>query len=320
MTTTKSPRNKTIDFQVEQGDPYLKRCLTTEDVRAGAAVENSTINGDLFDVIDYVPDNSADLIVADPPYNRNKEFGSTSFRKGSHDWYAEFTRRWLEAVLPKLKSHGSIYICADWQTSIILAPLLEESLTIQNRITWQREKGRGSTRNWKNAHEDVWFCTKGKETVFNVDAVKQRRRVMAPYREGGVAKDWLENSNGRFRDTHPSNFWDDITVPFWSMPENTAHPTQKPEKLVAKMILASTSYDDLVLDPFLGSGTTSVVAKKLGRRYVGIEKESLYCAWSEFRIARAAQGDSIQGYDDGVFWERNTRAEMVRSLDGRNVQ
>jgi len=106
--------------------------------------------------------------------------------------------------------------------------------------------------------------------------------------------------------THPSNFWADITVPFWSMPENTEHPTQKPEKLLAKIILASTSKNNVVLDPFLGSGTTSVVAKKLGRKFVGIEQDETYCCLAEKRLALAENDHTIQGYADGVFWERNT--------------
>ena len=83
--------------------------------------------------------------------------------------------------------------------------------------------------------------------------------MIAPYRENGKPKDWNESEKGNFRDTHPSNIWSDITVPFWSMPENTDHPTQKPEKLLAKIILASTNPGDLILDPFAGSGTTAVV-------------------------------------------------------------
>lgn len=88
-----------------------------------------------------------------------------------------------------------------------------------------------------------------------------RRKVIAPYKVDGKPKDWEETPEGNYRNTYPSNFWDDISIPYWSMPENTAHPTQKPEKLLAKLILASSNTDDIILDPFLGSGTTSVVAK-----------------------------------------------------------
>ena len=95
------------------------------------------------------------------------------------------------------------------------------------------------------------------------------------------------------------------------MSENTDHPTQKPEKLVAKVILASSKPNDVVFDPFLGSGTTSVVAKKLGRRYVGVEIDELYCCLTEKRLETANNIRNIQGYSDGVFWERNTLSEQM---------
>jgi site-specific DNA-methyltransferase (adenine-specific) len=145
---------------------------------------------------------------------------------------------------------------------------------------------------------------------FNVDAVKIKRKVIAPYKNGdGEPKDWVETEDGKYRVTHPSNLWTDITIPFWSMPENTDHPTQKPEKLVAKIILASSKPNDVVFDPFLGSGTTSVVAKKLDRKYVGIEIDELYCCLAEKRLEMAQE--SIQGYSDGVFWERNSLNEQT---------
>jgi site-specific DNA-methyltransferase (adenine-specific) len=179
-------------------------------------------------------------------------------------------------------------------------------LKVRNRITWEREKGRGARHNWKNASEDIWFCTVGDDYVFNVDDVKVRRKVIAPYRtEDGSPKDWAETQDGNFRDTHPSNFWSDITVPFWSMPENTDHPTQKSEKLLSKLVLASSNSGDLIFDPFLGSGTSSVVASKLGRRYIGIEAVEEYALLAERRLEMVRQDRAIQGYADGIFWERN---------------
>ena len=220
--------------------------------------------------------------------------------------YGEYTRKWLAAVSPLLKDNGSIYVCCDWESSLIIGNILGDFFTVRNRITWQREKGRGAKSNWKNSMEDIWFATKGKEYTFNLDDVKTRRKVIAPYREKGKPKDWEETETGNYRDTCPSNFWDDLTVPFWSMPENTAHPTQKSEKLIARLILASSNQGDMVFDPFLGSGTTSVVAKKLGRRYIGIEKEERFCIWAEQRLERAETEKRIQGFEDGVFWERNS--------------
>src|SRR5262249_52265014 len=104
-----------------------------------------------------------------------------------------------------------------------------------------------------------------------------------------------------------SNIWTDLTVPYWSMPENTDHPTQKPEKLLAKIILASSREGDLVFDPFNGSGTTTVVGKKLERHYLGGEIDENYFCLAQKRLELASQDRSIQGYVDGVFWERNSK-------------
>ena len=162
-------------------------------------------------------------------------------------------------------------------------------------------------KNWKNSAEDIWFFTISDEFTFNLDAVKIRRKVLAPYTENGKPKDWEKSENGNFRTTHPSNIWTDLSVPFWSMPENTDHPTQKPEKLLAKIILASTNTGDLILDPFAGSGTTAVTAKKLGRDFLAIESDEKFCLLAEKRLEMADADRSIQGYSDGIFWERNSK-------------
>jgi site-specific DNA-methyltransferase (adenine-specific) len=91
------------------------------------------------------------------------------------------------------------------------------------------------------------------------------------------------------------------------MPENTDHPTQKPEKLLAKLILASSNPGDLILDPFGGSGTTAVTAQKLDRRFTAVELNEEYCLWALARLARARQNKSIQGYENGIFYERNSK-------------
>jgi site-specific DNA-methyltransferase (adenine-specific) len=250
---------------------------------------------------------SVDLLVLDPPYNLNKRFGGTTFSRRSVEDYAGWLGEVLDALLPLLKPSGTVYVCGDWHTSNSIFAAVAPRLKVRNRITWEREKGRGAKTNWKNSSEDIWFCTVGDQYTFNVDDVKLRRKVIAPYRaEDGSPKDWSESRDGNFRDTHPSNLWSDITIPFWSMPENTDHPTQKSEKLLSKLVLASSNPGDLVLDPFLGSGTSSVVAKKLGRRYVGIEIEEEYALLAERRLELAELDRTIQGYAEGVFWERNT--------------
>jgi site-specific DNA-methyltransferase (adenine-specific) len=311
MMKVKADRNKTIDTGLAEGCRYLERCISVNDyVKNIFSVLDKTILGDSFEILGYLPPESVDLIIIDPPYNLTKTFNKKTFSKKSQSEYEEYTHKWLNLAAPILKTDGSIYICCDWETSIIMGNILGDYFKIQNRITWQREKGRGAKANWKNGMEDIWFATKGDQYTFNLDAVKTRKKVVAPYRVNGKPKDWQESESGNYRDTHPSNFWDDITIPFWSMPENTAHPTQKPEKLIAKMILASSNENDIVLDPFLGSGTTSVVAKKLKRRYVGIEADKQYCLWAEQRLETADTDRDIQGYFNGVFWERNSLAEQ----------
>lgn len=266
-----------------------------------------TLCADLFDVLDLLPRGFADLLFLDPPYNLDKDFGGLRFPRRDGDAYLAWLRSWLPRLVPALRPGASIYLCGDWESSGALQSALSEVAVIRNRITWQREKGRGARANWKASSEDIWFATLSDGYWFDVEAVKQRRRVLAPYREGGLPKDWEETRDGRFRLTHPGNFWDDLSVPFWSMPENTDHPTQKPEKLLAKLVLASCPPGGVVLDPFLGSGTSAVVARKLGRRHVGIEVNEEYCLWAEKRLELALSDREIQGYEDGVFWERNTR-------------
>ena len=305
---SKSPLNKTIDTTVEEGSAYLARCVRLDT--ACVIPPDSTVCADMLDACGHIPEKSVDLIIADPPYNLYKTYSGRAFNRMDRDEYEKYTRRWIEAVEPLLKDDGSVYICCDWESSLIIGSVLPDYFLVRNRITWQREKGRGARANWKNGMEDIWFATKGRDYTFNLDAVKTRRRVIAPYREEGRPKDWEETASGNFRDTCPSNFWDDLTVPFWSMPENTAHPTQKPEKLMARLILASSNPGDLVLDPFVGSGTTSVTASKLDRRYIGIEREERFCIWTEQRLEMARTDRRIQGFEDGVFWERNSSAAV----------
>lgn len=306
MQKQKASRNKTIDTPVSQGEKYIKKCIKIESpVTDVNEIIDKTIMGNTFEVMPNLPKESVDLIIADPPYNLTKSFNGKTFAKKKKSDYEEYTRKWISAVYPLLKEDGSIYICCDWESSLIIGNVMSKFFNVQNRITWQREKGRGAKANWKNGLEDIWFATKSDKYTFNLDDVKIRKKVVAPYRVDGKPKDWIETDEGKFRDTCPSNFWDDITIPFWSMPENTSHPTQKSEKLIAKIILASSNKGDIVFDPFLGSGTTSVTAKKLERHYIGIELDEQYCLFAEQRLEMADSSKEIQGYD-GVFWERNS--------------
>ena len=305
----KAERNRTLVISDGNKDQLKSKLLRPQDIGKWSeeSLANKTLCADLFAVMDRLPKDFADLIILDPPYNLTKDFNGKKFKARSNIKYLEYLRSWFPAIVRSLKPNGSLYLCGDWKSSSALQTVMEEHLIILNRITWQRDKGRGAKANWKNGMEDIWFAVKDpKNYHFDLEAVKMKRKVMAPYKENGVPKDWEQSNEGNFRLTHPSNFWDDITVPYWSMPENTDHPTQKPEKLVAKLILASSKPGDLVFDPFLGSGTSSVVAKKLGRRYLGIEQNEEYALLAEARLEMADSNRIIQGYTEGVFWERNT--------------
>lgn len=310
LNKQKSSRNKTIDISIEEGQHFLDRTITLKESLPIEDLTNKTIVGDTFEALKNVPPESIDLIIVDPPYNLSKNYHGNKFNKRNNEAYQKYTNDWLDLVIPLLKPNGTLYVCCDWESGMVIGDVLSEKITIKNRITWQREKGRGAKTNWKNGMEDIWYCVKGADYTFNVDDVKLRKKVITPYRENGEPKDWEETEGGNFRDTYPSNFWGDITIPFWSMPENTAHPTQKPEKLIAKLILASSNKGDIVLDPFLGSGTTSVVAKKLDRLYIGIEQNPQYAIWSEKRLETAETNKTIQGYTNGRFWDRNTLLEQ----------
>lgn len=299
--------NRTLTLTNEEIEPLRQKLLTEKNITANNNVINKTLNGDILDMLKYVPDEFADLIIIDPPYNLSKNFNGMKFNSRSDDSYDEYLATWFPEVCKKLKPNGSLYMCGDWKCTSSLQRTIEKELTILNRITWQREKGRGAKSNWKNGMEDIWFAVKNpNDYYFDVEAVMMKRKVIAPYKVDGKPKDWDESEDGNFRLTYPSNFWDDISIPFWSMPENTDHPTQKSEKLYAKLVLASSKEGDVVFDPFLGSGTASVVAKKLNRKYCGIELNEEYCMWAEKRLQMADTDKTIQGYSDGVFWERNT--------------
>lgn len=307
MEKQRAERNRTLTLSEEEKQIFEKQIFHLSQKASLEQVENQIIQGDLFETIDLLPENSVDLMIIDPPYNLSKNFNGLNFNGRSNQEYIEYLESWFPKVIRLLKKDASLYICGDWKCSAALYEVTSKYLKVRNRITWQREKGRGASSNWKNCTEDIWFATVSDEYYFDVNAVKQKKRVIAPYKQDGKPKDWQENDDGKYRLTCPSNFWDDISIPFWSMPENTDHPTQKPEKLIAKLILASSAPNAVVFDPFLGSGTTAVTAAKLGRRFFGIELNQEYCMWALKRLERAKDDKSIQGYEDGIFYERNMK-------------
>src|SRR5215213_5204789 len=289
----RAPRNRTIDLSPEEVELYRERLVFEDDL---SDFRNKIICGDAFEVLKKLPAGAFDLLFADPPYNLTKNFGENSFKQTSLDEYEAWLEAWLKDCARLLKKTASVYICGDWRSAAAIQRVGMKFFTLRNRITWEREKGRGARSNWKNSSEDIWFFTVSEKFVFNTEAVKIKRKVLAPYTENGAPKDWEKSAEGNFRITHPSNLWTDLTVPFWSMPENTEHPTQKPEKLLAKIILASTNENDLILDPFAGSGTTAVTAKKLNRNFCAVECDERYCLLAEKRLKLAEKDKTIQGF------------------------
>lgn len=261
----------------------------------------------------YIKNESVDLIWVDPPYyisgNINEE-SDTEFGN-RNDWdrqwknkkeYRDWTKSYLEIAFHQLKKTGSIYVCISWQNANIIQDLLEEvGFTIQNRITWKRDKGRGAKSNWKSIHEDIFFATKNpRNYTFNIEEVMVDKKVVAPYRnDDGTPKDWWINENGeKVRKTYPGNLWEDFCVPYWSMkevksyaktkktPNNTLpkHNTQKPKDLVKRCILASSNKNDLIVDYFAGSGTTAIAAEELGRNSIVFDINKLCIQMIETRI------------------------------------
>lgn len=307
----RASRNRTIDLSEAEIELYRSRLIFADSRMDLSEFQNKIICGDAFQILKKLPKASFDLLFADPPYNLTRTFGANSFKQTSPDEYEIWLDSWLAQTLRLLKPTASIYICGDWRSASAIQRVGVKYFKLQNRITWEREKGRGAALNWKNAAEDIWFFTISDDYVFNAEAVKIKRKVLAPYKENGKPKDWNTEEGENFRMTSPSNLWTDLTVPFWSMPENTAHPTQKPEKLLAKIILASTNENDLILDPFAGSGTTCAAAKKLNRRFTAIEADENYCLLAQKRLDLAEKNKTIQGFADGIFYERNSQIKKT---------
>jgi site-specific DNA-methyltransferase (adenine-specific) len=258
--------------------------------------ENSKFNYKIFNEDSilsptHLQNNTVDLFFTDPPYFTTSIEWDVQW-KSNEEYYA-WCRVWIKNMYDQLKSTGSAYVCCQWQHSGMYQAMLQEAgFNVLNRITWKRDKGRGSSVNWKQMHEDIWFVTKGKKYTFNVDQVMVKKKVIAPYKdEQGNPKDWwIDDETGeKVRLTHPGNLWETFSIPFWSSkevrsyaktkrtPDNKfeKHNTQKPKDLVKKCI-TSSNVGDLVVDYFGGSGTTLIASKELDRNCIIFEKNPTY--------------------------------------------
>lgn len=309
MSKNKSPQNRTLTLTDADYELYKSKLEAQDEL--GGELRNKILKGDVIDILTKFKSNLFNLIIIDPPYNLSKSFGDVKFEAKSYEDYWEWMDKWLQECIDKLATNGTMYICSDWKTSPIIYNILrsyedKDMCYIMNRITWARDKGRGSEKNWKNNIEDIYMVVKDKTNyVFNADKVKIQKHVLAPYKDkNGNNKDWEETEEGAMRMTYCSNIWNDITIPFWSMAENTPHPTQKSEKLYARLMLASSNENDLILEPFAGVCTAGVVAKKLNRKSVSIEINDEWCMYGLKRLDLAEFNVKIQGYEEGIFRDK----------------
>ena len=173
----RAERNRTITLTKEEIPQLQEKIIKTENLKKMLELEeltDKTINGDILESLKYLPDNFADLIIIDPPYNLTKNFNGKVFSARSEASYDAYLETWFPLVCKKLKDNGSLYICGDWKCTSSLQKAVEKELTILNRITWQREKGRGAKSNWKNGMEDIWFAVKNpNDYYFDVDSVEK---------------------------------------------------------------------------------------------------------------------------------------------------
>jgi|TARA_B110000211_G_C14022741_1_gene528425 DNA modification methylase len=248
---------------------------------------------------EFIDNNSVDLFFQDPPYFTTSIDWDNQW-KNNEEYYA-WCKLWISDMYDQLKENGSAYVCCQWLHSGMYQVMLQEAgFNILNRITWKKDKGRGSNSNWKQMHEDIWFVSKSKNYTFNVDDVKIEKKVIAPYRDDeGNPKDWWVNKKGeKVRLTYPGNLWETISIPFWSSHEVKSyakskkspnnkfqkHSTQKPKELVKRCILASSNEGDFIVDYFGGSGTTLIASNETRRICTIFEKDKTYCEIIKTRV------------------------------------
>ena len=236
---------------------------------------------DCFKFLAQVPDKSVDLAVIDPPYNMGKADWDT-FR--NEQQFFNFTFRWIDELIPKLKSDGSLYIFnTPYNSAFILSYLVSRGLIFQNWITWDKRDGLGGAkRKYSNGQETILFFTKNDNHVFNFDDIRlpyESTDRIAHAKEKGIlkaGKRWFPNPKGRLcgevwhitSERHKNK----INGKTPKMP----HVTPKPMELMERIVKASSNPGDLVLDCFVGSGTTAVAAKKLKRNFICSDNNKNY--------------------------------------------
>ena len=242
--------------------------------------KQTIIMGDALEKMAAFSDGTFDLAIADPPYNLGKDYGNNHDVKGFEE-YLKFSRKWIQECHRLLKPTGTLYVFMGFRFISYLYDILdrETGFFFNSWIVWHYTQGMGKTRGFSPRHDDVLMFTKSEDFTFNLDEVRVPQKF---YRE-----------RNNMRGANPGDVWEFSHV-HYSNPNRQDHPTQKPEGLIERMILASSNPDDTVLDPFAGSGTTLRVCQQLQRNCVGIEINPDYVALINKRLETEFNGfDSI---------------------------
>ncbi|MBO6259154.1 MAG: hypothetical protein J6M93_07470 [Succinivibrio sp.] len=245
------------------------------------------ILGDAIELLEQIPSESVDLIVTDPPYNLRKNYKVTKDDM-SFDEYLEFSRQWLTEAKRVLTPYGSIYIFMGMRYISYLFNILERELKMNfnSWIVWYYTQGIGKTKGFSPRHDDILFFTKHpSKYTFNLDSIRVPQKY---YR-----------SVNNMRGSNPGNVWEFSHMHYCNA-KRQEHPTQKPEGLYERIILASSNAGDTVLDPFLGSGTLTHVCQHTDRNGIGIEINEQYVQMAKDRLA-----EKFTGFDS--FDEKNLR-------------
>jgi site-specific DNA-methyltransferase (adenine-specific) len=243
---------------------------------------NRVFNEDALKGLARIPDGTIDLILADPPYSLGKDYGNDSDKQETGT-YLRWMETWIDAALPKLKPNGSLFIFLTWKFSPEIFVMLKQRMTMINEIIWDRRVPSmgGSTRTFTSVHDTIGFFVKSKGYYFDLDSVRipyDAETKKARSRSIFVGAKWLEIGY------NPKDLWS-VSRLHKIHPERSDHPTQKPLEIIERMVKVSCPPGGIVLDPFMGSGTTAVAAKRWGRNFVGFELNKDYCDIIANRLA-----------------------------------
>jgi adenine-specific DNA-methyltransferase len=245
------------------------------------------IQGDALSILkERIPDQSVDLVFADPPYNLGKQGFKDSWI--SEEAYFDWCGDWLESCLEKLKPDGSLYLMNSTQNMPRLDLFIRERMHVLSRIVWSYDSsGVQAKKYFGSLYEPILFAAMDRRNyTFNAESIRVEARTGAKRK----LIDYRKNPPAPYKTTKvPGNVWTFPRVRF-RMPEYQKHPAQKPEALLERIILASSSPGDVVLDPFAGTFTVAAVSERLGRKSISIEIEDEYFGLGRERVSQSAQG------------------------------